>query len=224
MKSNRLWNRPVIACSAMLLATAVGCGGNGNGGDPHEGSSSSGNAGSGGEGGGQGGAGNGGSGNGGAGNGGSGNGGSSGQGGTGGGSTAGFAAVVLPSSRVVLEADNGGGLSVQCGVQKDGMPYGGAFTSKVAISPQVGVVESAGTYTFAETGSFDASCEVVVNGQTFTANVPISVLNEAIKPVLAKAGMGISGVESGIHGIMAAHGGSDQALKDAVTALDKGVE
>lgn len=219
MKSNSFWNRHVAACSLVALASALGCGGSGNGENPSGTSSSSGTAGSGGNGsGGEGGAG-----SGGAGQGGAGSGGSSGQGGAGGGSMAGFAAVVLPSSRAVLEADNGGALSVQCGVQKDGMPYGGAFTSKVTVAPQAGVVENAGTYTFTETGTFDASCEVVIEGQTLSATVPISVLNEAIKPALAKAGIGISGVENGIFAVMAANGGTDQALKDAVAALDKGI-
>ncbi|MDI1484739.1 hypothetical protein, partial [Polyangium sp. y55x31] len=147
-------------------------------------------------------------------------GGAGGMGGAGGGGMSGFAAVVMPSSRAVLEADNGGSFSAGCGVQKDGIAYGGPFTSKVTISPQAGVVENGGKYTFAEAGIFTVGCEVVVEGQTVTAETRVSVLNEAIAPLLAKAGAGLSGVQNGVHAVIAANGGSDQALKDAVLALD----
>jgi hypothetical protein len=219
MKSNRLWRRSVAACSLTMLVSLVGCGG-GNTGNT---SGSAGTAGAGGDtggNGGQGGSAQGGSG--GQGQGGGGNAGSGGQGG-GGGGAAQFAAVVLPSSRVVLEADNGGALSVECGVTKDGLAYGGAFTSNVTVTPTMGVMETAGMYMFAEAEIFQANCEVVVEGQTISSSKPISVLNEAIKPVLAKAGTGMSGVANGIFKVVAANGASDQALKDAVTALDKGV-
>jgi len=132
----------------------------------------------------------------------------------------GFAAVVMPSSRVVLEADDGGALTAACGVRKDGMAYGGPFTSKVTVSPADGVMESGGTYTFVEAGVFDVGCEVMVDGQTVTATKRVSVLNEAIAPLAAKAGAGVSGVHNGIHAVIASNGGSDQALKDAVVALD----
>jgi hypothetical protein len=112
---------------------------------------------------------------------------------------------------------------VQCGVLKDGIAYGGAFTSTATISPAMGVMENAGTYTFAEAGIFDANCEVVVEGQTLSAKAPISVLNEALNPAFAKPGAGMSGVSNGIYSIIAANGGSDQALKDAAVVLDKGV-
>jgi len=225
MKSNRLLGRYIAACSLTMLVGLVGCGGGGNNGGTTSGSA--GTAGAGGDtggNGGQGGSAQGGSGGQGQGGGGSGGaGGQGGAGGSGGGGNAKFAAVVMPSSRVVLEADNGGSLSVQCGVLKDGIAYGGAFTSTATISPAMGVMENAGTYTFAEAEIFQANCEVVVEGQTISATMPISVLNEALKPALAKAGAGMSGVANGIFNVMAANGGSDQALKDAVSALDKGV-
>lgn len=205
-----------------MLVGLAGCGDGGNTGNT---SGSAGTAGAGGDTGGNGGQGGGAQGSAG-GQGGSGNGGSGAQGGAGGaggGGTPQFAAIVLPSSRAVLEEDNGGALTVQCGVQKDGIPYGGAFTSKVTITPAMGVMENAGSYTFAEAEIFEASCEVVVEGQTLTAKIPLSVLNEAIKPALAKVGAGMSGVANGIFNVMAANGGSDQALKDAVAALEKGV-
>lgn len=227
MKSNRSLGRHIAAYSLTMLVGLIGCGDGANTGKT---SGSAGTAGAGGDtggNGGQGGAaqgGSGGQGQGGAGSGASGGAGGAGGSGAGGSGGAGqFAAVVLPSSRVVLEADNGGALTVQCGVQKDGMAYGGAFTSKVTISPAMGVMGNAGSYTFAEAEIFEANCEVVVEGQTLAAKMPISVLNEAIRPALAKAGTGMSGVANGIFNVVAANGGSDQSLKDAVIALDKGV-
>ncbi|WP_211365524.1 hypothetical protein [Polyangium fumosum] len=221
MKSNRLWGPKLAAFSFLALTGLVACGGDegGSGGSGASGGSG-GQAGAGGEGG----AGGGGGGMGGGGGGGMGGeggaGGMGGAGGAGGGGMNGFAAIVMPSSHVVLEADNGGALAAGCGVQKDGVAYGGAFSSTVTVSPQAGVVESAGKYTFAEAGIFTVGCEVVVEGQTVTAETQVSVLNEAIAPVLAKAGAGLAGVQNGMHAVIAANGGSDQALKDAVLALD----
>lgn len=228
MKSNRLWGQYVAACSLTMLVCLVGCGGGGNNGST-SGSAGTAGAGAGGETGGSGGqggtaqGGSGGQGQGGGAGAAGGAGGGAGQGGSGGGGPGQFSAIVMPSSRVVLEADNGGSLAVQCGVLKDGVAYGGAFTSTVTVSPSMGVMENAGTYTFAEAEIFEANCEVVVEGQTIFAKAPISVLNEALRPALAKAGAGMAGVSNGIHNIIAANGGSDQALKDAAAVLDKGV-
>ncbi|MDI1451806.1 hypothetical protein [Polyangium sp. 6x1] len=199
MKSNRLWGPKLAAFSLVALTGLVACGGDGDGsGGAGASGGSGGQAGAGGEGGAGGG----------------------GMGGAGGGGMNGFAAIVMPSSLVVLEADNGGALAAGCGVRKDGMAYGGPFTSKVTVSPEAGVVENGGKYTFAEAGIFTVGCEVVVEGHSVTAETQVSVLNEAITPLLAKAGAGISGVQNGVHAVLAANGGSDQALKDAVLALD----
>jgi hypothetical protein len=207
MRFARSLSHRLLAISLTAALGLVACGGNGTG-DP------SGSAGSGATGGGnQGGAG----GQGGVG------GGTGGMGGVGGGSMSGFAAVVLPSSRAVLEANDGGVLVAACGARKDGMPYGGAFTSTVTVAPDAGVTKNGETITFANAGIYTVSCQVEVDGQTVTAQTDISVLNEAIAPRVATAAQGVAGVGAGVHHLLAANGGSDQALVDAVAALDASV-
>ncbi|UQA58349.1 hypothetical protein [Polyangium aurulentum] len=209
MRIARALPKHLFAISLTALLGLVACGGDDTGnpsGSGGSGASGGGNQGGAGGAGGQGGA-----------------GGAGGQGGAGGGGMSGFAAVVLPSSRAVVEANDGGVLVAGCGAQKDGMPYGGAFTSTVTVSPDTGVTKNGNSITFAEAGIFTVSCQVQVEGQTVTAETDISVLNEAISPLVAKAAMGVSGVGAGLHRLLAANGGSDQALVDAVAALDASV-
>lgn len=200
----------LVACGGGGTGDSSGSGGSGAGGGGNQGGA----AGQGGTGGigGQGGA--------------AGQGGAGGQGGAagaGGGGMSGFAAVILPSSRAVVEANDGGVLVANCGALEDGLPYDGAFTSSVTVAPEAGVTKNDKSITFTEAGIYTVTCQVEVDGQTVTAATEISVLNEAISPLVARAAAGVGGVNAGLHGLLAANGGSDQALVDAVAALDASV-
>ena len=128
---------------------------------------------------------------------------------------------VLPSSRVVLETDDGGSLTVSCRVLQGQRPYDEPYTATVSVTPTDGVAEDGGTYSFAEAGVWSVGCEAEVGTETLTASVDVAVLNEAIDPLVAKVGEGMSGLRTVLLDLMAADGGDDQELFDAMAALDE---
>jgi len=143
-----------------------------------------------------------------------------GAGGSGGSTQAGTQMHVVPSSRVVLEEDDGGGLTVECRVLEDGLPYAGTYSPTVTLAPTSGYTEDAGSYAFAEFGVWSVTCAAEVDGQTVASTIDVGVLNEAIDPRLAAIGEGISGTQRALIDIMAADGGADQLLIDAMGGLD----
>ncbi|EYF01428.1 Hypothetical protein CAP_8359 [Chondromyces apiculatus DSM 436] len=120
----------------------------------------------------------------------------------------------------MLEADDGGALTVSCRVLEDGEKVHDEIGTAITVSPDAGATNDGGTYTFANAGIWTVGCQAEVNGEVLTASQEIAVLNEAIDPAAARLGQGLSGVQAGLLGILAANEGEDQALVDAVAALD----
>jgi hypothetical protein len=128
--------------------------------------------------------------------------------------------IAVPSSHAVVEADDGGKLTVACRVLQDGVPYPGAVTPTVSFSPSEGVSSENGSYSFAKFGAFKVLCSAEVEGQQLSAEADIAVLNEAIDPAIAKLGGGASKLQEALFALQAAHNGPDEKTVNAVLMLD----
>jgi hypothetical protein len=127
--------------------------------------------------------------------------------------------VVVPSTRAVLEADDGGELTVACHVLDGTDPVVGA-SPIVTVTPSEGVMENGGTYAFEQFGIHGITCEVEVGSETLSATTSVAVLNEAIDPAMARIGHGLGQTMTGLHDVLASNGQDDAVLVEAVATLD----
>lgn len=138
--------------------------------------------------------------------------------GTSGGPAGGVQLFVAASARAVLEADEGGELTVACHVFRDGAPVTPDSVG-ITVTPLRGVTQRGGVYSFESFGIFDASCEVEVDGEVLASTTRVAVLNEILDPSLARASAGLGAAMGGLFDVIASNGQDDQVLIDAVATL-----
>lgn len=138
--------------------------------------------------------------------------------GTGGEPGGGYALVVVPSSRAVTTADEGGTLTVACHVTLDGVPVVDVAPT-VTLTPNDGVYQQDGVYTFESFGLHTITCDVEIGDEILSATSSVAVLNEIIDPTMATIGQGLGGSAGALFDIVASNGQDDQVLVDAVARL-----
>ncbi|NVB42489.1 hypothetical protein G6O69_31995 [Pseudenhygromyxa sp. WMMC2535] len=134
--------------------------------------------------------------------------------------TEGLALALLPSSYLVLEADNEGALSASCALLEDGLPAAEQPAFSYALSPAEGVEETAEGWAFPEFGTWNLSCSATVDGELLEVEGEIAVLDDAIDPRFATLGGGLGSSVIAALAVLAADGGDDQLLADAVAELE----
>ncbi|EDM79291.1 hypothetical protein PPSIR1_04103 [Plesiocystis pacifica SIR-1] len=136
------------------------------------------------------------------------------------GSTATTGLALLPSSTVVLEANNGGLLTSDCVLFEDGLPALDQPDVSLEITPLEGATVEAEGWSFAEFGTWTLSCSATVDGELLSAEQEIAVLNDALDPRIAAAGSGLGASAAALTAVLAANDQDDQLLVDAIAELE----
>lgn len=164
-------------------------------------------------------------GSGGSGDGGSGSGDGGGDGGSDGGTTEPVRTLVpLPSAVVLEEADEGGRLTARCALFEDDVLVSIVDEIAPSIAPLDGVTEEVDGWAFEAYGTRTVTCAGEVEDTALSGSVDVQVVNEAIAKELSAVGRAGSAVELATVDWLAANGGADAALVDAVHALEAAAE
>ena len=94
-------------------------------------------------------------------------------------------ALVLPSSSILREEDEGGRLTVDCAFTDEGALADPGVEATVTIDPMDGVVVDGDAWTFADYGSYTVTCSATIGGKTVESTEKLVVITEVLDPDVA---------------------------------------
>lgn len=128
-------------------------------------------------------------------------------------------AMVLPSSSILREEDEGGRLTVDCAFTDEGVLADPGVEATVTIDPMDGVEQDGEAWTFADYGSYTVTCSATIDGETVDSTEKLVVITEVLDPDVA-AMLGAMDQSRNAHlAVAAADGGEDDAMVAAIEAL-----
>ncbi|PRQ10086.1 hypothetical protein [Enhygromyxa salina] len=126
---------------------------------------------------------------------------------------------LLLNSNVIREANNDGELTAACMLFENGLPAAVQPAFEYTVSPVDGVVDSGNSWAFESFGTWTIECSTQVDSQELSSEHELAVLNDAIDSRLADVGAALGTSGSSLAAVLAADGGDDQLLIDAITTL-----
>ncbi|KIG17825.1 BNR repeat domain protein [Enhygromyxa salina] len=126
---------------------------------------------------------------------------------------------LLLNSNVIREANNGGELTAACMLFEDGLPAAVQPAFEYDVTPVEGVIDSGNSWAFESFGTWTIGCSTQVDNQDLTSEREFAVLDDAIDSRLADVGAALGTSSSSLAAVLAADGGADQLLIDAITTL-----
>jgi hypothetical protein len=131
----------------------------------------------------------------------------------------GLSVELLLNSNVIREANNEGALTAACMLFEAGLPAAEQPSFDYALTPAAGVNDHGDHWSFDEFGTWTIGCSAIVDGEELTVEREVAVLNDAIDGRVAAIGAALGTSQTALAAVLAADGGPDELLVDAITQL-----